>query len=144
MISGSQFKEARLKTGLTQQEFTDEINKKYIEYNITSKAGDFVQIRNTSVSNWELGISEPDADTIGIICEISNTEPNIMYGFKRAQEYPNAKTIYIDPETDRAYNYVPTDEDPRTWDELDIEKKEAILIQIQDAVAKTRWDLKRD
>jgi len=144
MISGEQIREARLKTGLNQQEFTKEINKKYIQYGIKNKAGDVVQIRNTSVSNWEVGFSEPDADTIGIICEISNTEPNVLYGFKKSHDHHDSKVLYIDPETDRAYSYAPTDEDPRTWDELDVEKKEAILIQIQDAVTKTRQELRKD
>lgn len=39
-----------------------------------------LDVANTSISNWEKGLSRPDADTIQKLCEILHIQPNDFYG----------------------------------------------------------------
>ena len=88
---GKRIKFFREKRGLTQKAFAEEINA-----------------RNTTVSNWEKGLTRPDADMLAMICnvlkvsadellnvnitkmELSLEERNLIAGYRNAPEMQEA------------------------------------------------------
>ena len=60
---GEIIRNARKSLGLTQRQLADQIG-----------------VSNTSVSNWEKGLSRPDADLIQKLCAVLHLQPNDIYG----------------------------------------------------------------
>lgn len=60
---GDRIKDARKAAGLTQKELADKIN-----------------VGNTTISNWEKGVSRPDADQIQVLCWALDVQPNYFLG----------------------------------------------------------------
>jgi len=60
---GEKIRNARKSLGLTQRQLADKIG-----------------VSNTSISNWEKGLSRPDADLIQKLCQILCLQPNDFYG----------------------------------------------------------------
>lgn len=60
---GENLKKARKRCGFTQRQLADLIGAKH-----------------NSVSNWETGQNEPDADSIRKICAILSITPNDLFG----------------------------------------------------------------
>lgn len=59
---GERLKEARKTAGFTQRQLADKI-----------------EVSNTSISNWEKGVSCPDPDTIQHLCWALNVQPNYFF-----------------------------------------------------------------
>lgn len=59
---GEKLREARKAAGLTQRQLADKID-----------------VSNTSISNWEKGVSMPDPDTIQYLCWALNVQPNYFF-----------------------------------------------------------------
>ena len=64
----------RKKSGLTQKELAERIN-----------------VKNTSVSNWERGDNSIDIETLVKLCEVFNVSLNDMYGVYGKKEYYTEK-----------------------------------------------------
>jgi len=64
---GEKIRSARKSLGLTQRQLADRLG-----------------VSNTSVSNWEKGLSRPDADMIQMLCGILRLQPNDFYGTNEA------------------------------------------------------------
>ena len=60
---GEKIRNARKALGLTQRQLAQQLG-----------------VSNTSVSNWEKGLSRPDADMIQSLCSILRLQPNDFYG----------------------------------------------------------------
>jgi len=63
---GDRIKTARKAAVLTQKELADKIN-----------------VGNTTISNWEKGVSRPDADQIQVLCWALDVQPNFFLGKKQ-------------------------------------------------------------
>ena len=59
---GDIIRNARKSMGLTQRQLADRIG-----------------VANTSISNWEKGLSRPDADLIQKLCDVLRLQPNDFY-----------------------------------------------------------------
>ena len=59
---GERLREARKAAGLTQRQLADKI-----------------KVSNTSISNWEKGVSMPDPDTIQYLCWALEVQPNFFF-----------------------------------------------------------------
>lgn len=118
MTLGEKIREARNKAKLSQQELADEINKKYIEFKLKNSSDELLKVGNTAISNWETDRTEPDAATIGFICEITNTEPNIIYNF--SNKFQNETHIYTDEKTGLS---VSIDTGDKPWNEYTEEEQ---------------------
>ena len=64
---GETIRKARKALGLTQRQLAEQLD-----------------VSNTSVSNWEKGLSRPDADMIQKLCDTLHLQPNDIYGTKEA------------------------------------------------------------
>ena len=64
---GETIRNARKALGLTQRQLADTLG-----------------VANTSVSNWEKGLSRPDADMIQKLCAILHLQANDFYGTTEA------------------------------------------------------------
>ena len=64
---GETIRNARKTLGLTQRQLAEKIG-----------------VSNTCISNWEKGLSRPDADMIQKLCDILHLQPNDIYGTKEA------------------------------------------------------------
>jgi len=64
---GETIRNARKALGLTQRQLADTLG-----------------VANTSVSNWEKGLSRPDADMIQKLCACLHLQANDFYGTKEA------------------------------------------------------------
>lgn len=69
MSIGDNIRNARITKGLSQKDVADALTEK----------GEIVG--NTTISNWEMGNTKPDADTITLLCEILETDANSLLGF---------------------------------------------------------------
>ena len=59
---GDKLKEARNNAGLSQK-----------------KVSDITGFSNTSISNWEKGVSRPDVDSFGTLCALYDVNPNDFF-----------------------------------------------------------------
>ena len=64
---GEVIRNARKSLGLTQRQLAE-----------------MVGVANTSISNWEKGLSRPDADLIQELCRVLQLQPNDIYGASEA------------------------------------------------------------
>lgn len=64
---GDRIRGARKAAGLTQRELAARLD-----------------VSNTSISNWEKGLSRPDADMIQKLCAVLGLQPNDFYGTQSA------------------------------------------------------------
>lgn len=78
---GDKIRNARKAAGLTQRQLADKI-----------------KVSNTSVSNWEKGVSNPDPDTIQNLCWALEVQPNYFFDADSRSFPPNALPF---PETER-------------------------------------------
>ena len=60
---GDRIRDGRKALGLTQRQLADHLG-----------------VSNTSISNWEKGLSRPDADMIQKLCAVLHLQPNDFYG----------------------------------------------------------------
>ncbi len=71
LFFGDKIREARKAAGLTQRQLAETIN-----------------VSNTSISNWEKGLSRPDPDTIQNLCWALDVQPNYFFGAE-SRIYPD-------------------------------------------------------
>jgi transcriptional regulator with XRE-family HTH domain len=77
MVLSSKLKEARKNAKLTQG-------------SVSSLTG----FSNTTISNWETGVSRPDVDSLALLCRVYRVNPNELL------EWDNEpQGYYLDPET---------------------------------------------
>ena len=53
-------------------------------------------VSNTSISNWEKGLSRPDADMIQKLCAYLSLQPNYFYGTESAPADTGKRTVSDD------------------------------------------------
>ena len=53
-----------------------------------SQLAGMIGATNTTVSNWEKGLSRPDADMIQKLCEALGLQPNYFYGTPETENAP--------------------------------------------------------
>lgn len=80
MSVGERIKEARINNKMRQQDVS---NLLFTKYN--------VNVTNTTISNWENGVSKPDVDIIYYLCEILNVDANFLLNWDTAKETNNIK-----------------------------------------------------
>ena len=68
---GEKIRNARKALGMTQRQLADRIG-----------------VSNTSISNWEKGLSRPDADLIQKLCSALQLQPNDFYGTNETASAP--------------------------------------------------------
>ena len=73
---GEKIRNARKALGLTQRQLAEQIG-----------------VSNTSISNWEKGLSRPDADLIQELCRALNLQPNDIYGTADDQAENRRRTV---------------------------------------------------
>ena len=76
---GEVIRNARKSLGLTQRQLAQQIG-----------------VSNTSISNWEKGLSRPDADMIQKLCQCLNLQPNYFYGTENAPAQAGKRTVTDD------------------------------------------------
>lgn len=82
-LFGNNLKNARIKLGLNQKELAERISKKG------------KRVGNTTISNWEKGITTPDVDNIAIICKLLNVDANYLLDLKKFEDTePNLLNKY--------------------------------------------------
>lgn len=79
---GDKIRDARKAAGLTQRQLADKI-----------------KVSNTSISNWEKGVSNPDPDTIQHLCWALDVQPNYFFSV----DSPSSLSVGFTPmpETER-------------------------------------------
>jgi transcriptional regulator with XRE-family HTH domain len=83
MSVGDNIRNARISQGLNQKELVEKLAEKGIN------------VGNTTISNWEKGISKPDPDTITTLCEILNVDANYILGFYQNKSKNNIEEMQI-------------------------------------------------
>ena len=73
---GETIRNARKVLGLTQRQLSEQLG-----------------VSNTSVSNWEKGLSRPDADMIQKLCRVLQLQPNDIYGTGEAPAETGRRTV---------------------------------------------------
>ena len=73
---GEVIRNARKSLGLTQRQLAEKIG-----------------VANTSISNWEKGLSRPDADLIQELCRALQLQPNDIYGTGEAPAETGRRTV---------------------------------------------------
>ena len=68
---GEKIRKARKALGLTQRQLAQ-----------------LLGVSNTSVSNWEKGLSRPDADMIQMLCTHLRLQPNDFYAATKTEQAP--------------------------------------------------------
>ena len=76
---GDRIRDARKAAGLTQRQLADSLG-----------------VSNTSISNWEKGLSRPDADMIQKLCAYLSLQPNYFYGTESAPADTGKRTVSDD------------------------------------------------
>ena len=76
---GEVIRNARKSLGLTQRQLAEEIG-----------------VANTSISNWEKGLSRPDADLIQELCRVLQLQPNDIYGTAEVPAENGRRTVSDD------------------------------------------------
>ena len=76
---GDRIRDARKAAGLTQRQLADSLG-----------------VSNTSISNWEKGLSRPDADMIQKLCQLLCLQPNYFYGTENAPADDRKRTVRDD------------------------------------------------
>lgn len=71
---GEKIRNARKSLGLTQRQLADRLG-----------------VSNTSISNWEKGMSRPDADMIQALCAVLQLQPNDFYGTITSGDAPRPR-----------------------------------------------------
>ena len=66
---GEKIRNARTSLGLTQRQLAEQLG-----------------VSNTSISNWEKGLSRPDADMIQKLCDVLRLQPNDFYGANKTPD----------------------------------------------------------
>jgi len=79
MSLGENIKNARIKKGLSQQKLAELISDEKITFG------------NTAISNWENGISKPDADTLCALCGALDVDANYLLSWKEKKASLNIK-----------------------------------------------------
>ena len=73
---GDRIRSARKAAGYTQRELAGVLG-----------------VSNTSISNWEKGLSRPDADMIQMLCDAMHLQPNYFYGTENAPTDSGKRTV---------------------------------------------------
>ena len=76
---GDRIRDARKAAGLTQRQLADRLG-----------------VSNTSISNWEKGLSRPDADMIQKLCSYLSLQPNYFYGTENAPADAGKRSVSDD------------------------------------------------
>jgi len=73
---GETIRNARKALGLTQRQLSDRLG-----------------VSNTSVSNWEKGLSRPDADMVQKLCAVLHLQANDFYGTTQVPMDPHRRPV---------------------------------------------------
>lgn len=66
--------------------FKDQLKKARINNKMTqAEMARYLNIKNTTISNWEKGISKPDLDTLEKICHLLNVDANYFFNLPSSQ-----------------------------------------------------------
>ena len=76
---GDRIRDGRKAAGLTQRQLAEKLG-----------------VSNTSISNWEKGLSRPDADLIQKLCHILCLDPNYFYGAENMPAENSRHTVSDD------------------------------------------------
>lgn len=62
--------------------FGERLRRLRIENSVKqAELGEYLGVTSNTISNWELGVTSPNPDTIEKIVEYFNTTPNYLFGF---------------------------------------------------------------
>lgn len=75
---GEKLKAARISCGMTQQEVANKIGRK-----------------QPIIGHWETGYSQPDANTLFILCDIFGTTVDEVFGFKKDRPFISSNDISL-------------------------------------------------
>ena len=75
---GEKLKAARISCGMTQQEVAEKIGRK-----------------QPIVGHWETGYSQPDANTLFILCDIYGTTVDDIFGFSPKENFSKSEYDHI-------------------------------------------------
>ena len=80
MVLKDKLKEARIKADLTQKQVAK-----------------LMDTKDTTISNWETGVSRPDVDTLGELCKLYKASPNsiLEWGTIKDDYYINDETALL-------------------------------------------------
>lgn len=81
-------KSMREKAGLTQQKLAELVDKK-----------------QQTIASWEIGQSQPDADTLFLICDICNTDINEVFGIKSKNRTVSDEALHVARAFDNATDH---------------------------------------
>ncbi len=69
--------------------FGEKIRNARKSLNLTQRQlADCLGVSNTTISNWEKGLSRPDADLIQKLCQVLHLQPNDFYGTTETTSAP--------------------------------------------------------
>lgn len=69
---------------------------KLVEKKMTqAELADRIGVKRSAVSNWLTGRGAPDIDTLGLICEVLETDFNFMFGTQEKEKAPNAEALEL-------------------------------------------------
>lgn len=67
-------------------------NARMTQEDVERKSG----INKKTISNWENGVSRPDVDSIALLCELYQIDPNDLFEWEGQKN--KGKGYYLDPE----------------------------------------------
>lgn len=122
MNIGQKFKKARLELGLQQKNVVEKYNK--ISKQISVNQNRIKTITNSTLSNWEKNIYQPDPDSIAILCNILNMDANNLLGIDDIEKDHYSKTILLDNNNSFCINTT------KLWDDIKNNDKNDIIDSI--------------
>lgn len=122
MNIGQKFKKARLELGLQQKNVVEKYNK--ISKQISVNKDKIKTITNSTLSNWEKNIYQPDPDSIAILCNILNMDANNLLGIDDIEKDHYSKTILLDKNNSFCINTT------KLWDDIKNNDKNDIIDSI--------------
>ncbi len=126
MDIGKKLKKARLELKMQQKHVVEKYNiiSADINYNKT--------ITNSTLSNWENNVYQPDPDSIAILCNILNINANDLLEIDKVKRDKYCKTILLDDGNSVA---IFTNE---VWNNIPIIEKMKLLDSIIEEVIKLK------
>lgn len=122
MNIGQKFKNARLELGLQQKIVVEKYNK--ISKEISVNKDKAKTITNSTLSNWEKNIYQPDPDSIAILCNILNVDANNLLGIDDIENDHYSKTILLNDNNSFCINT------EKSWENITNDKKSEIIDSI--------------
>ena len=140
MVVGENIKEARKKIEMLQSELANRFNEDYNEY-AKKKNLPLKTIDKRTISNWENGISSPNAEYLPVLCKILNIDINNLFGFTIPQELEN-KMIYKKKFKLEDGNFIEIST-PKPWNELSDEERKEIMDSIIEESIKIKKEVNK-